>query len=72
MHRASRYGTWKGYGQQANDSVCCILQIETATALANLEEIAAVPGVDALFLGQVICPVSVAISATRRTLISRP
>lgn len=51
VHRASRYGTWKGYGQQANHSVCCILQIETATALANLEEIAAVPGVDALFLG---------------------
>lgn len=29
----------------------CILQIETPNALANLEEIAAVPGVDALFLG---------------------
>lgn len=51
VHRASRYGTWAGYGQQANDAVTCILQIETPRALDNLEEIAAVPGVDALFLG---------------------
>lgn len=51
VHRASRYGTWQGYGAQANAAVTCILQIETPAALANLEEIAAVPGVDALFLG---------------------
>ncbi|MDO9345482.1 MAG: aldolase/citrate lyase family protein [Pseudomonas sp.] len=51
VHRASRYGTWANYGKEANDAVTCILQIETPTALANLEEIAAVPGVDALFLG---------------------
>lgn len=51
VHRASRYGTWAGYGQQANDAVTCILQIETPNALNNLEEIAAVEGVDALFLG---------------------
>lgn len=51
VHRASRYGTWQGYGDHANAAVTCILQIETPTALANLEEIAAVAGVDALFLG---------------------
>jgi 2-keto-3-deoxy-L-rhamnonate aldolase RhmA len=51
VHRASRYGTWADYGKEANDAVTCILQIETPNALANLEEIAAIPGVDALFLG---------------------
>jgi 2-keto-3-deoxy-L-rhamnonate aldolase RhmA len=51
VHRASRYGTWADYSAKANDAVTCILQIETPNALANLEEIAAVPGVDALFLG---------------------
>lgn len=51
VHRASRYGTWSNYGNEANDAVTCILQIETPSALNNLEEIAAIPGVDALFLG---------------------
>lgn len=51
VHRASRYGTWRGYGEKANDTVTCILQIESVRALDNLETIAAVPGVDALFLG---------------------
>lgn len=51
VHRASRYGTWAEYAKQANDSVTCILQIETPRALQNLEEIAAISGVDALFLG---------------------
>lgn len=51
VHRASRYGTWAGYGKEANAAVTCILQIETPGALDNLEAIAAVPGVDALFLG---------------------
>jgi 2-keto-3-deoxy-L-rhamnonate aldolase RhmA len=51
VHRASRYGTWANYGNEANDAVTCILQIETPNALNNLEEIAAVQGVDALFLG---------------------
>ncbi|WP_249674376.1 HpcH/HpaI aldolase family protein [Pseudomonas abieticivorans] len=51
VHRASRYGTWANYGREANDAVTCILQIETPNALNNLEAIAAIPGVDALFLG---------------------
>jgi len=51
VHRASRYGTWADYARQANQAVTCILQIESPTALDNLEAIAAVPGVDALFLG---------------------
>lgn len=51
MHRASRYGRVPNYLQTANDGLCLIVQIETPAALQNLEEIAAVDGVDALFFG---------------------
>lgn len=51
MHRASGYGTATDYAKRANDSVYTIIQLETPEAVAALEEIAAVPGVDALFLG---------------------
>lgn len=51
MHRGSRYGTWAGYGEQVNATVTCIVQLETPEAIGRLEEIAAVPGVDALFVG---------------------
>ncbi len=51
MSRASRFGTVPDHFRHANTQVGVILQIETPTALANLEAIAAVPGVDALFLG---------------------
>ncbi len=51
MSRASRFGTVPHHFAHANTQVGVVLQIETPTALANLEAIAAVPGVDALFLG---------------------
>jgi 2-keto-3-deoxy-L-rhamnonate aldolase RhmA len=51
MSRASKFGTVPNHFVHANTQVGVILQIETPTALANLEAIAAVPGVDALFLG---------------------
>lgn len=51
MSRASRFGTVPDHFAHANTQVGVILQIESPTALANLEAIAAVPGVDALFLG---------------------
>jgi 4-hydroxy-2-oxoheptanedioate aldolase len=35
----------------ANEVVTCLVMIETARGLANVEEIASVPGVDALFIG---------------------
>jgi 4-hydroxy-2-oxoheptanedioate aldolase len=40
-----------GYFMEANDRVAVIPMIETPEALANVEQIAAVPGVDALFVG---------------------
>lgn len=39
------------YLQEANDSLITIVQIETRDALANVNEIAAVDGVDVLFVG---------------------
>jgi 2-keto-3-deoxy-L-rhamnonate aldolase RhmA len=51
MHRASGYGTTANYGKRANGGVFNIIQIETREAVSNLEAIAQVPGVDALFLG---------------------
>ncbi len=41
-----------GYAGAANDNTIVALQVETADCIKNIEEIAAVPGVDILFLGQ--------------------
>jgi 2-keto-3-deoxy-L-rhamnonate aldolase RhmA len=51
MGRAARFGTAPQYFQNANAGQCVLLQLETAPAIAQLEAIAAVPGVDALFVG---------------------
>lgn len=51
VHRGSRYGTVSDYARRANDEACVIVQLETREAIAQLEAIAAVPGVDAIFLG---------------------
>jgi 4-hydroxy-2-oxoheptanedioate aldolase len=40
-----------GYLQQANDAILTMVQIETKSALDNVEAIAAVPGIDVLFVG---------------------
>ncbi len=41
-----------GYAGAANDNVITALQVETADCIKNIDEIAAVKGVDLLFLGQ--------------------
>jgi 2-dehydro-3-deoxyglucarate aldolase/4-hydroxy-2-oxoheptanedioate aldolase len=51
VHRASRYGTVTNYLAGAADEICVIVQIETLAALERLPEIAAVPGVDSIFIG---------------------
>jgi 2-keto-3-deoxy-L-rhamnonate aldolase RhmA len=51
MGRASRFGTVPEFFKTANTQVAVIVQLETEEAVANLEAIAAVPGVDALFVG---------------------
>jgi len=50
-HRGSRYGAVTDYLKRANDEVCVVVQIETPAALERLPEIAAVPGVDSIFVG---------------------
>lgn len=49
--RASHFGTTPNYLRLANRGIALIAQIETVQAVGELEAIAAVPGVDALFLG---------------------
>ena len=50
--RAHDYGrSFDEYVERANDDVLSILQVETEEGLSNVEEIAAVDGVDALFVG---------------------
>jgi 4-hydroxy-2-oxoheptanedioate aldolase len=51
IHRASRFGSTKDYLQSANDQIAVVIQIETPDAVGRIAEIAAVPGVDSLFLG---------------------
>src|SRR5271169_5361240 len=41
-----------GYAGKANENTIVALQVETADCIKNIAEIAAVPGVDILFLGQ--------------------
>src|SRR5262249_18547361 len=41
-----------GYAGAANENVIVALQVETADCIKNIDEIAAIPGVDILFLGQ--------------------
>src|SRR6267154_3010959 len=41
-----------GYAGSANDNIIVALQVETASCIENMAEIAAVPGLDLLFLGQ--------------------
>jgi len=50
--RSMNKGGLLGYAGAANENVICALQVETADCIKNINEIAAVPGVDLLFLGQ--------------------
>lgn len=51
LTRAGRFGLAPDYLAQANDQICVLVQLETGGALARLEEIAAVEGVDGVFIG---------------------
>jgi 2-keto-3-deoxy-L-rhamnonate aldolase RhmA len=51
MTRASKFGATTNYLAGAADQMGVIVQLETTQALAQLEAIAAVDGVDALFIG---------------------
>lgn len=50
--RSMNKGGLLGYAGAANANTIVALQVETAACIENMKEIAAVPGVDILFLGQ--------------------
>src|SRR5262245_46739812 len=49
--RAARYGRVKDYLKRANDEIGLLVQVETREALEELGSIAAVEGVDGVFIG---------------------
>ena len=49
--RASRWGRLPLYAHEANAQVCLLVQVETRTALDNLDAIASTEGVDGVFIG---------------------
>ncbi|KMT54664.1 4-hydroxy-2-oxoheptanedioate aldolase [Pseudomonas fildesensis] len=51
LARASRWNSIPGYLDLANEQMCLLVQIENREGLANLDAIAAVEGVDGVFIG---------------------
>ncbi|HEX9710287.1 MAG TPA: aldolase/citrate lyase family protein [Candidatus Thermoplasmatota archaeon] len=51
LHRANAYGRNPAYFQQAHEEMCVLVQLESRAAVGALEAIAAVPGVDGVFIG---------------------
>lgn len=51
VHRASRYGAVGDYLHTCHEDLCVVVQVETPTAFDRIGEIAAVEGVDAVFIG---------------------
>ena len=51
MARAAQWNRIPGYLKKANDEICLLLQVETASAMQNLDAILKVEGVDGLFIG---------------------
>ncbi len=51
LTRANRFGRIRDYAAKVEDETAVLLQIETRTALARTEEIAAVDGVSGIFFG---------------------
>ncbi len=49
--RASNYGRIKDYLHKADAEICLLVQVETRAALGQLESIAAVDGIDGVFIG---------------------
>jgi 4-hydroxy-2-oxoheptanedioate aldolase len=49
--RASRYGRVTDYLNKADSEICLLVQVETRSALEELEAIAQVEGVDGVFIG---------------------
>jgi len=49
--RATRFGRVKDYVKKVEEQICVLVQVETKSALDQLEDICAVDGVDGVFIG---------------------
>lgn len=49
--RATRYGRVSNYLKSANEEICVLVQVETRSALDQIEEIAGIEGIDGVFIG---------------------
>jgi len=49
--RATRFGRIKDYAKRAHEEICVLVQVETQSAVDNIEAICAVEGVDGVFIG---------------------
>jgi len=49
--RATRFGRIKDYARRAHEEICVLVQVETQSALDNIEAICAIEGVDGVFIG---------------------
>lgn len=51
LARASQWNRTPNYLKRANDQICVLVQVETVSAMAEIEAICAVDGVDGVFIG---------------------
>jgi 4-hydroxy-2-oxoheptanedioate aldolase len=49
--RANRFARVPDYFKRANQEICLLVQLETRAALGELEKIAAIDGIDGIFIG---------------------
>jgi len=49
--RAAQFGRITDYAKRAEDELCLLVQVETREGLDNIERIAAVDGIDGIFIG---------------------
>ncbi|MGD2128044.1 MAG: HpcH/HpaI aldolase/citrate lyase family protein [Lysobacterales bacterium] len=68
LGRSSRWNRYSDYLQTANGEVCLIVQVESHQVLPHIDEIAAVEGVDCVFIG----PADLAASMGYRTEPDHP
>ncbi len=51
QHRGNRWGRVQGYAQHAHEDICLMLQVESLPGVQHTRAIAAVAGVDGIFVG---------------------
>jgi 4-hydroxy-2-oxoheptanedioate aldolase len=49
--RATRFGRVKDYAKRAHEELCVLVQLETKPALEEIEKVAAIDGVNGIFIG---------------------